>query len=212
MGATAQVDEGIRVAVVADLAIASHLVGQLVGRLVACIGIGGHGHRLDDLPLVGVVGEELQAFGRRHLVALERLVCLDDLPHSVLDSLKVVIADGGPFGQVKVVVEAVLNGRADGVGGTGVHLQYRLGQHMCSGVAQRFQPSIAVGGDDGHLLTVGQRNAQVHFCIVDGGDEGSFGQTGADISGQIPRGCAGRKCSRAAVGENDADFSHGSTN
>ena len=62
VGTAAQVDEGIGVAVVADLAAVGHLAGQFIDRLPGAIGTGGHRHRFDDLPLIGVVGEQLQPF------------------------------------------------------------------------------------------------------------------------------------------------------
>ena len=51
-------------------------------------------HPLDDLALVGLVGEELQRRLRRQLVADEGLVRGDDLAHAGLDGGQVVLGEG----------------------------------------------------------------------------------------------------------------------
>ena len=53
-----------------------------------------------------------------------------------LDALEVVVAEVGPAGQLEVVVEAVLDHRADGVVGPGPQPQDGLGQDVGGGVAE----------------------------------------------------------------------------
>ena len=66
----------------------------------------------EDLLFVGAVGDHLFCFLARHIDSLELVVLLDDPLHLALDLLQV----GGRkrLGHVEVVVEAVVNGWADG--------------------------------------------------------------------------------------------------
>ncbi len=131
VGADTHVDEGVGVAVEAD----DVGVGATAG--LACeliIGVAA-GDPLDDGPLVGVVGHEIDGLGRRDLAADERLVRFDDLPHLGLDALQILVVEGlvvavGIGGQLEVVVEAVLDRWADRKGGAGPQLQHRLGQDV----------------------------------------------------------------------------------
>ena len=56
-----------------------------------------------------------------------------------------------PSGQLEVVVEAVLDHRADGVVGARPQPEHGLGQHVGGRVAQHVPAGVGVGGDDGHL-------------------------------------------------------------
>ena len=107
-----------------ELALAVDADGRdlVAGRL-------GGGHEvLDELDLEGLVEPEGQAGGartglagpehrerlvHRQLVALDRQVLAHDLGHLLLDARQVGLGDG--LRQLEVVVEAVLDGRADGV-------------------------------------------------------------------------------------------------
>jgi hypothetical protein len=104
---------------------------------------------VDDLELEAVAGEHLAGARARELVAHERLRLGQDLAHAGLDALEVLGVEGaglavGPRRQLEVVVEAVLDGRADGEGGTGEQLQHRLGHDVGGGVADRVEPALDV--------------------------------------------------------------------
>ena len=194
MGAAAQVDEAVAVAVDAHLAVARDLARLDV---------------LDDLALVGVVGEQRQPFVGGELVALEGLVLGDDLAHAGLDALEVVVGERLAVGQVEVVVEAVLDGRADGERGPRVEAEHGLGEQVGGGVAERRQAPLGVGGDDLDRGAVGQGSGEVALVAVDDRDEGVLGQALADVGGQIgPGGALGQRSARS-VGQRHGDVGHG---
>ena len=139
--AEAEVYEAFTVAVVGHRAIGRRLAGQLAG--------GGAGRDLlDDLALVGMPGEQFQRLGRIGLVAFEGLVGIDDEAHTHLDRLQVLVAEGGATWQLEVVVEAVLDRWADGVGGAGPQVQHGLGQHVGRRMPDRVEPVIAARRHD----------------------------------------------------------------
>ena len=101
----------------------------------------------DQLELVGLAGQ----LGARLVVAdhaaREGLALLDDLLHLLVDAAEVL---GGERGlDVEVVVEAVVDRRADAELGVGVELLHRLRHHVGRRVPQDRQP---VGAVDGHRL------------------------------------------------------------
>jgi len=162
MGAAAQVRE-LALGVDAD------------GRLRPPFG-GGSGHQiLHELDLEGLVERQGQTGVRlavlsspehgqrlvdRHHVAGRRQVLAHDLRHLLLDAGEVGLGDG--LGEVEVVVEAVLDGRADGVPRARPQPQHGLRQHVRRGVTQHVQPLGVGGGDDGDRVALLQRRGRVH--------------------------------------------------
>src|SRR5437763_11397175 len=72
-----------------------------------------------DLVALALVLEELDGLLGGNVGALERLVGLDVLAHLLLDALEVGVRDLHSLGEVEVVIEAVLDRRADGRWGGG---------------------------------------------------------------------------------------------
>ena len=189
----AQVDERVGVAVGADhRADGVHLVGP---------GLDG----LDDLLLEGLVGEDLQPFFEGVLVALEGLVLLDDGAHLGLDPLQVVVAEVGAAGQLEVVVEAVLDDRADGVLGARPEPADGLGHDVGGGVPEDLAAGLGVPGHDGDRRPVGQRRFEVHLAAVDGGGDGRLGQAGPDGTGEFGGRRALGQLPLRAVGKTNRD-------
>ena len=79
---------------------------------------------------------------------------VDDLAHAGVDAVEVLGRERGAVRQLEVVVEAVLDRRADAEGGVGEQVEHRLGQHVGRRVADRVEAPRAVGGDDGHAVAV----------------------------------------------------------
>ena len=105
--------------------------------------------------------EEPERVAVGDLVADEGLRLGDDLAHAGVDALEVVGDERAAVGQLEVVVEAVLDGRADGEGGAGEQVEHGLGQHVGRRVADREQaPRRLVLGDDGDLVAVGERRCR----------------------------------------------------
>ena len=172
VGAPAEVDEAGRV---------------LVEAHDARLGDGGRvvDGALDDLPLVAVVAEDGEPLRHRALPADERLALGDDLPHAGLDAREVVGGERAAVGQLEVVVEAVLDRRADAEGGAGPQVEHRLGHDVRGRVADRVEAALALRGDDGDGGPVGQGVAQVALDAVDVDDDRRLGQPGTDGAGQI---------------------------
>ena len=101
----------------------------------------------DQLDLVGLVGELVEGLGVGDRASGELLALLDDLAHPGLD-LDQVLGDERGL-DVEVVVEAVLDRRADAELRVGEEVLHGLGEHVGGRVAQDV---AAVGGVDGHAL------------------------------------------------------------
>ena len=132
---------GAQVLVDADRAVAGDLAGVVVLRRARA-------DVADDLLLVRLVGEQLQALVEVVLLAHERLVLGHDLAHPGLDALEVRVGEVLAVGQLEVVVEAVADRRADRVLGPGEQVEDGLGHQVRGGVAQDLAALVRVGGDD----------------------------------------------------------------
>lgn len=116
---------------------------RLVG-LVAVLVDAALGQPVDQLQLVGLVGEELARLVGADLAVLEGMPAGDHLAHAFFDGLQVLGGEGArpaivALAQVEIVVEAVFDGRADGDLGLRVQLQYRLGHDVRRAVAQLIE-------------------------------------------------------------------------
>ena len=88
---------------------------------------------VDQLELERLIGEEATRFVLVHLAMEEGVVGGDGGAHPLIDSAQVFGCER--TGQLEVVVEAVLDRRADGELGAGEELQHRLRHDMGGGVA-----------------------------------------------------------------------------
>src|SRR5947209_6989773 len=84
----------------------------------------------------------------------------DDLAHARLDGGKVLERDGARH--IEVVVEAVLDGRADGEPGSREQFGYRLRQDVRGGVAKGGEGCVHVGPPDGETRCPRWRDADAH--------------------------------------------------
>ena len=109
-----------------------------VRKVAGCVDGNGHGlvggvalfvgaamfKAFNEFQFVGLVFEELFGFGRAEFAHGEDFLLLDKLTHTFFDEFKVI--GGQAAGQVKVVVKAISNSRADGDFGSGEHLHDRF--------------------------------------------------------------------------------------
>ncbi|AIY17733.2 Serine phosphatase RsbU, regulator of sigma subunit [Pimelobacter simplex] len=146
------------------LALAVDVVvdGQLAGADLGArtLGrIGGVALEADQLDLVGLVGQLDEGVLVGGDPAVEALVLLDDLAHRGLELDQVLGDERGRH--VEVVVEAVLDRRADAELGVGEDLLHGLRQHVGGRVPQDVEAVGAVDGDPLDLVAVGELVGQV---------------------------------------------------
>ena len=165
--------------------------------------------RLDDLALEGLVAEELEALGDGVLVTDERLLLGHDGPHLRGDPLEVLVGEVGAARELEVVVEAVLDDRADGEVGPRPQPEHGLGQHVGRRVAQHLPTERGGAGHHGHLGAVGQHGGQVDRHAVEGGGHRRLGQAGTDRLGELQGGRSRLELLGAAIGESDGHGCHG---
>ena len=105
-----------------------------------------------DLVLLATLAHVLDGLGAGKLVGLELEVLLADLLHLGLDRGEVLLADLRVLGQVDVVVEAVLGGRAECEVSSGIETLDGLGHDVRSRVTDDVQ--LLVGGALAHVSVV----------------------------------------------------------
>ncbi len=160
---------------------------------------------LDQLDLVVLVLglEALERLLDAHVAALERLVRLHVLAHRGLDARQVLLGQLGPLGELEVVVEAVLDRRADADLHARVELQDRLGEHVRGVVADQLERLVGLRRDDLDRLAVGERRAQVLELPVLADRQSRARESLADRAGRVGAGCAVLELERGAVWELD---------
>ena len=145
--------------------------------------------------------EPAPRFLAAHHLAAERLGGGDDLGHARLDALQILGMER--LIARKVVVESVLDRRADGHLSAGIQILHRLGHDVGAVVAQNRQGRLIFGADEAHRGAIGQRPREVPALTVDQhGDRGSR-QAGADRGRELVPGHAARERPPAAVRQRD---------
>ena len=101
---------------------------------------------VDELDLVRLIAllHELQRFGARELKALETQLFLADLAHLGLELFEHLGRER--LGAVKIVIETVLDGRADGQLHLGVQALHGLGENVAGGVTVGISVSLVFKG------------------------------------------------------------------
>jgi hypothetical protein len=177
------------------------------------VGVQGHGvgalvadDVLDELDLVVLALGAVALEGLRggDLLAHERLVGLDVGAHLLLDAREVGVRQVLAVGQVDVVVEALLDRRADGDLHPGVQLEHGRGEDVRGVVADEVQRVLPGAlGHDLQRLAGQQRHPEVADLsgLLDG--ERRLGQAGADGRRGVGARGAVREVEGVAVGEGD---------
>ena len=120
------------------------LVRRHLGMRLACL-VGGLAQVVEDLDLERLVtlGEEGPPLRRRQDLALEPVVGRDGLGHPRFDLLQILGRQRA--GQLEVVVEAVLDGRADAQLRAGEQVHDGLGHDVRGRVAHRVERIAGMG-------------------------------------------------------------------
>jgi hypothetical protein len=172
------------------------------------------GHRfvvrqaLDQFSLVLILAlVALERLFSRDLVALQRQIPSDDLPHSCLEQIKFL--EFQLFRQIEIVIKTVLDHRTDthldaitrktfGL----VHLEDGLRHHVRQGVPREVNRLGGLAaGQDLDFRTVRQRGQQIPEFTVRSSTEGLFGEFGSDQFGRIERSCARLQVELFAIGK-----------
>ena len=143
---------------------------------------------IDQLDLVGLalVAEHLPCpRAIPHLLG-EGPVARDDLAHLLFDRREILRRERLVAGEV--VVETVLDDRADRDLGAGPKLLHRFGQHMRGVVANEFQRALVLPGDDFDLAGFPQRIGQVAQGAVERIGNRLFGERFRDRFGELRAG------------------------
>ena len=88
-------------------------------------------------------------------------------------------------GAVEIVIEAVLDGRADAELGFGKQLEHGGGQQVRGGVAVDLERLGILGGEDLERGVLFDGAGEIEQLAVDLGHDGGVGQARADASGDI---------------------------
>jgi len=158
---------------------------------------------VDDLVLepLALVVQQLLRPRRRHVLAAEGELLLDDLLHLLLDLRQVFDGEALAVGELDVVVKPVVDHRADGVLHVlAVEPAQRLRHHVGGAVAHDEQPVRVAVGDDRDFVAPAQRERQVHQLPVHPPDDRGLGQAASDRLGQLSDGGAVGKIANTAVG------------
>jgi hypothetical protein len=123
--------------------------------------------------------------------------------HPLLDGREVVLGDADARGELEVVVEAVLDRRADRDAGARIEVQHRGGEHVRGVVADELERVRRALRDDLDLGAVRQRGGEVAHLAVDLDRQGGTGEPGADRRRQVGAAGALVEVAARAVGEPD---------
>ena len=176
MRAGAQVNEG-PVAVNRDF-----LVGQIV----------------DVLELEALVSEDFLCFVDAHDLAHERLVCLDDFGHLLLDGPEVV--GGDIVRKLEIVEVAVVGRRAEGDLRAGIELLHGFRHDVGAGVAHDVERLRAFRGDNLNGCPIRHGRCEVDQRAVNLAGQRSLRKARADGSRNVGDGRAGSKLFYRAIG------------
>ncbi len=156
-----------------------------------------------DLEQLALVAEHLLGLvARPHLLG-EGFVARDDLAHLLLDGVEVfrrerLVAE-------EVVIEAVLDHRADGDLGAGPERLHRFGQHMRGVVPDQLQRARVVAGEELDLGVALDRIGEVGDRAVERHRDRALGERGRDALGDVETGDALGILPTCAVGKGQRD-------
>ena len=138
----------------------------------------------DALELERIVGEAPVGLGAVDDFAHERVVARGHLPHPGLDPLE-VLGRERPI-DLEVVVEAVLDRRAEPDAGAGKQLADRGREDVRGRMPEHLQGVRIALGEDGEAGVALERPVEIPHGPVDSGRERRARQAGADPLGHLP--------------------------
>ena len=144
---------------------------------------------LDPLELERIVGEPPARFVAIDLLANERKLLGDDLPHLGLERLEIFRSER--LIDLEIVVEAVLDGRAEADLRVRTEPAHRRGQDVRARMTQHASDSRVPLGEYAKRSTAAKRRAEIEHFAIDADRDRRLQQSLADgrddITGQRPR-------------------------
>ena len=156
-----------------------------------------------DFETLTHVGEDALGVGARPHFFGEWLVARDDLAHLFLDRREVLRCEW--LVAKKVVVEAVVDHRADGDLRARPQRLHGFGEHMRRVMADEFEGARVVAGDKLDLGVMLDRVGQVRELAVKRHGDRALGERRRNALGDIETGCVGRIVPARAVGKGQGD-------
>jgi hypothetical protein len=166
------------------------------------------GNRVDQLDLVGLalLGEDLLGPVAAPGLLGEGFVRRDDLAHLRLDGGEVLRGEGLVAGEV--VVEAVLDHRADGHLRSRKKLLHGLGQNVRAIVPDQLQRPRVLAAEELDSGVPGDRIGEIGHRAVERHGDGALGQRLGDALRDLAAGGAGGVLALGAIGECQGDHGH----
>ena len=169
--------------------------------------VAGNGVDQFDLEVLALVAEHLLGLLAIPHFPGEGFVARDDLAHLLLDRGKVfrrerLVAE-------EVVIEAVLDHRADGDLRARPQRLHGLRQHMRAVMPDQFQRARIVAGDEFDFRVLLDRIVEVGEVAVERHRHRALGERRRDALGDVEAGDAVGEFAFGAVGEGNADLVHG---
>ena len=133
----------------------------------------------------------------------EGFVARDDLAHLLLDRREVLRRER--LVAEEVVIEAVLDHRADGDLRAGPQRLHRLGEHMRGVVPDQFERARVLAGDELDLGVLLDRVGEVGDHAVERHRDRALGERGRNALGDVEAGDAVGEFAARAVGKGQGD-------
>ena len=154
-------------------------------------------------PGVAVLLKTLFLFGVDALVGEMALL---NLPHPGFDLFEILGRERG--GAVEIVIEAVLDRRADAQLRLGIQLQHGRGEQVGGGVAIDFERFRVLGGENLQRGVLLEGPGQIVEAAIHFGHDGGVGETRADRFGDIDGTGSHGDGLFTAVGQSNLDVAH----
>ena len=127
-----------------------------------------------------------------------------DFVHSLLNGLQLFGREG--FGDLEVVVESAVNGRAEADACAGDQLAHRGGEDVGRGMAQNAEGLGIALGEEADRSAVLEGAHEVDDLPVHDGSQGGPRESGSDLGGQHRGVPPSRQLDGPAIGQGDVDL------
>ncbi len=169
--------------------------------------VAGNGVDQLDLEILALVAEHLFCFlAVPHLLG-EGFVARDDLAHPLFDRGKILRRER--LVAEEVVIEAVLDHRANRDLRARPQRLHRFGQHVRRVMSDQFQRARIVAADEFDFRVMFDSVGEISDLAIKRHRHGALGERGRDALGDVEAGGVFGELALGAVGEGEGDFVHG---